>query len=313
MHGGLAVAAPPDTTPDPARLGQAADAFDAGARAFDAGDFEAAASRFESAYALVPSDRTLELAMLARDRGGQPSRAATLAALLLEVSQDAALRKRAGDLIARHEAGLFELVILCDRPCVPASRERSLLGAPAERWRLFIAPGRTSIGASFDGGGSSPWRDVGGEAGEREEIVLGPDEESAAEPPLAIAPQVTLPIAAAPPEAESSGWPSAIFWTSAAVSAGLVGVTIWSGLDAQSSPGPDVVRDECAGKTTTCPAYQEGRESQLRTNILLGATGASVALTAVIGVFLTDWRSSTHGLTLDVAPGHAVATWGGSL
>ena len=80
-------------------------------------------------------------------------------------------------------------------------------------------------------------------------------------------------------------------------------VTIWSGLDAQKNPGTAAVRADCAGQGTSCPEYQQGLSAQLRTNILLAATGGVAALTAVTGLFLTQWSHADRPRTgLQVEP-----------
>jgi hypothetical protein len=68
-------------------------------------------------------------------------------------------------------------------------------------------------------------------------------------------------------------------------------VTIWSGIDTENSPGTDAVRRECAGKDESCPAYQEGHDKEVRTNVLIGSTIALGAITAVIGLFFTQWST----------------------
>jgi hypothetical protein len=87
-----------------------------------------------------------------------------------------------------------------------------------------------------------------------------------------------------------------------------VGVTIWSGLDAEKNPGTAAVRTDCVGQGTSCPQYQQGLDAQRRTNILLAATGGVAVVTAVIGLFLTQWSreggpTNRAGLTLEPALG----------
>jgi hypothetical protein len=67
------------------------------------------------------------------------------------------------------------------------------------------------------------------------------------------------------------------------------GLTIASGIDTLHNPGEDAVRRECAGQTESCPAYQKGRDAQLRTNVLIGVTAGVGVVTGVIGLFLTQW------------------------
>ena len=49
--------------------------------------------------------------------------------------------------------------------------------------------------------------------------------------------------------------------------------------------------EACAGQGTDCPEYQEGLDKQLRTNILIGATAGAAVITAVFGIFVSDWGS----------------------
>ena len=67
------------------------------------------------------------------------------------------------------------------------------------------------------------------------------------------------------------------------------GATAISGIEAQKHPGTAAVRADCAGMGTSCPEYQQGLSAQLRTNVLLGVTGGLGLVTAIVGIFLTQW------------------------
>ena len=54
-------------------------------------------------------------------------------------------------------------------------------------------------------------------------------------------------------------------------------MTIWSGIDTQNNPGTAAVKADCVGQGTSCPQYQQGLSSQLRTNVLIAATGGVAA------------------------------------
>src|SRR6185312_9871747 len=105
------------------------------------------------------------------------------------------------------------------------------------------------------------------------------------------------PVVDAPPEishtdtvpTKSSGIHPAAFIVGAVATLGLGGVTIWSGLDAKNNPGVDVVKAKCAGLGETCPEYVEGRQKQTRTNIFIGATAGTAAITVVLAI-LTNWH-----------------------
>ena len=86
--------------------------------------------------------------------------------------------------------------------------------------------------------------------------------------------------------------PPLVFFVGAGATAVLGGVTIWSGIDTVNNPGKAAVRADCVGQGTSCSEYQDGRNKQLRTNILIGATSVVGAATAVIGAFFTNWSGS---------------------
>ena len=57
----------------------------------------------------------------------------------------------------------------------------------------------------------------------------------------------------------------------------------------RANPGKDKVREDCAGKDTSCPTYQQALAAQTRSNALLVTTGVLAVGTAVLGVWFTDW------------------------
>ena len=95
-----------------------------------------------------------------------------------------------------------------------------------------------------------------------------------------------------------------VFFIGAGLTVVAGGLTVWSGIDTQNSPGTDAVRRDCAGKDTSCPTYQEGKDKELRTNVLIGATIGLGVITGVVGLFFTQWSHdervglSSRGLTV---------------
>jgi hypothetical protein len=88
------------------------------------------------------------------------------------------------------------------------------------------------------------------------------------------------------------GLPPWVFWTGAAVTVALGGVSVWSGLNTQAKDDAYRAYAGMSGAT-----YDEGRrgyesahDAQTRTNILLGATAGAAAITAAIGLFFTGWN-----------------------
>jgi hypothetical protein len=81
---------------------------------------------------------------------------------------------------------------------------------------------------------------------------------------------------------------------------GLSAGTIYSGVDTLENPGPDAVREACAGQGTSCALYQEALAKQTRTNILIGASVGAGVLSLATAVFLTEWTDD--GVTVGVHP-----------
>lgn len=108
-------------------------------------------------------------------------------------------------------------------------------------------------------------------------------------------PEPAKPEPIEPAESASSdqgGVSTTVFWSGVAATGILAGVSTWSGIDTLQHPGTDAVVARCVGLGESCPEYQEGLQNQLRTNILWGVTGGVGVITALIGVFWTDWDGS---------------------
>jgi hypothetical protein len=162
------------------------------------------------------------------------------------------------------------------------------LGA-SERHDLYVNPGAHALEISFDR-----------ERKVRRDLTIRPGTESK------ISIQAPAAAAAAPGATPSSrsrerrgtrGMSPIIAATGVAVTLGLAGATVWSGLDtrrAHDAYTADPNEDR----------WQAGRTKQLRTNILLGATAGAGVATAVIGVFFTRWRSPERATAaLSIEPG----------
>ncbi|APR74911.1 Hypothetical protein A7982_00257 [Minicystis rosea] len=311
----------PPSAPDAARVRTAAEQFDAGVNAYKAKDYEGAASHFEAADAAVPSAKSLRQAIRARAEAGHASRAATHAGqALLKYPSDEATAKLARETIEKFAPQLHKVSVSCASPCVLAVGTRSIPGDASTRWVVYLDPGKESVSASFFGGAGSKPRSINAKAGGSDDVRFEPEEKAA--PPV-VAPVVgapALPKNDAPPpskeapEPEAKGISPAFFGVALAATAGLGATTIWSGVDTQTNPGPDAVKAACQGKGPECPLYQQGLDKQRRTNILIGATAGTAAVTVVLAVF-TRWRSpkkAAQASTLLDPSGRAAepgATW----
>lgn len=320
--GAPAAAGPPDAE----SVRKAASAFDEGSRAYRANQYELAASHFEAADAAVPSARALRMAMRARTEAGQPGRASTLAELaLLRYPNDADTRALAKNTVKTNASSLHQLRISCGTPCVLALGTRSVPGSAAKRWTVWVPPGESTISASFANGAGSDQQIIDARAGGKNTLSFLP-KAAAPSPDGVTDPVYSDPGPAPPPVKPSTPAPGpdsgddamwiehpAVFVVSLLLTAGAGGTLIWSGIDTLQNPGTDAVRDGCAGLGASCPAYQQGLDSQLRTNVLIGVTGGLGLVTGIIGIFVTDWGGddSTPDTAFVVTPQGASMTYRG--
>jgi hypothetical protein len=315
-----------DRPPDAARVKQAAEQFDAAVTSLKQRDFEGAASHFEAADAAVPSAQALRQAMKARQEAGQGARAATLAALALQrYPSDAGTAKIAHEVLDKFSSKLGRVNVSCASPCILAVGTRAIPGEASTRWTLYLDPGPASVSASFFGG-SSAHKDIVAKPEAAANVRLEPEEGGApavaavpahkpsGDEPRDAPPDVPKTDDAA--EKPSKGLPKIVFIGGLVATAALGGVTIWSGIDAKNNPGVDAVKAGCVGQGTSCALYQQGLSAQLRTNALIGATAGTAALTAVVGIFFTKWKSApppTESTALHVDPAPLVLDRGAGL
>lgn len=285
-----------DDAPDPVKVKRAADEFDLGVAAFKAKNYDEAAQHFEAADENVQGVKSLRLAIRARSEAGHGSRAATLAAQALErYADDGEMTKLARETIDKLQSGLHKVKVSCASPCVLAVGSRAVPGVSTTRWVVFLDPGRATLSASFAGKSSAKPRSVEAVAGGSSELRFEPPEPSkqvvvpSATSSQDIPPDMSsAPTASAAPDQPAKGIHPAFFGVGLGLTAAAGGVLAWSGIDTLQNPGPDKVRQACAGKGPDCPEYKLGLESQLRTNILIGGTAGLGAITLMLAIF-TRW------------------------
>ena len=288
--------------PDAERVRAAAEAFDTASVAYQAGRFELAASSFEAAYQAVPSARALRMAIRSRERAKHKGRAATLAALAeRQYPDDDKTVALARDVIERLGKELHRLDVRCSTPCVLALGARAVPGKAARRHGVFVLPGKVTVSASFVDERAAEQQVIVARLGGRNLLRFEGKEaakpvEPAPKPPPPKKPPPKQPAAgdvklAQADQAQEPSWISSpvVFYSALGATAALGAVTIWSGVDTINNPGQEVVRAACAGKGSDCAEYQQGRASQLRTNVLIGVTASVAALSGVIGLFVTEW------------------------
>jgi hypothetical protein len=113
------------------------------------------------------------------------------------------------------------------------------------------------------------------------ELVLEPARREPAPAAVPASPADTDPATTRKP------LPPWVFVTSAAVTVGLAGVTVWSGLDAVAA------RDRYPPDS---PEYdpEDVQARARRTDFLLAGTAVALGATAVVGLFLVDWNGKAR-------------------
>jgi len=304
-----APAAAGDASPGPEQIQFAAHEHDLGYRAYVARQYDDAAAHFENAFFAAPNPAELRSAVRARRAAGELARAATLAAIgQRKYPDDAALRKLAGEVVAEARPHVFEVHITSPLECNVAVDERVVAAEKVRDFRFFVDPGKHEllVGWSED---RTRRVAIDARAGGSQTLTLEPPAAPAPAPPPPPVAAATLapspvPVTAPQREEPSSHQPfgPAVFLVGLGLTVAGAGVTTWSAIDTLHNPGTDNVRTACVGQGTSCPQYQQGLDSQRRTNILLAATGGVALVTAVIGVFFTRWShadaTATKGMSV---------------
>ncbi len=307
----------PAASPGAEQLQFAAHEHDLGYRAYVGKQFDEAATHFENAFFAAPNPVELRNAIRARRDGRQLARAATLAAIgQRKFGDDAATAKLAEDTIAEARPAVFEVQIESEEGFSVAIDDKVVVAEKFKSVKVFTAPGHHELLVSW-ADDRSKRAVVDAKGGATQSLFFDAPAVVAPPPPTATVPPPPPPTSTAvvsppPPPTQTGSIPSKPFTPPvvvalAALTAVGVGVTTWSGLDAENNPGQATVRRECVGKGESCQAYKDGLSAQLRTNVLLAVTGALGLSAGVIGVFFTDWSGHRSA---ERAPGTArVGSW----
>jgi hypothetical protein len=271
----------------------AANAFARAQKAELAGDHAAAAELYELADSLAPAPEALRSALKARKAAGDLPAAAVLAEALLRRHADEKRSKELADAtIAEAKEKLMRYEVKCQPRACSVIIDGAAAGTePKDAHVFYIEPGKHAISASF-GSVQADAQSIEGEAGSDGSLTFDaprePERPRSAAGSSSSSGNATGDFAAdAGVARSSSGLPPWMFVTGAVVTVGLGAVSVWSGLDVLSA------HDDYKGANRTDDTYQEGRDKEKRTNILIGATAAAGVATAVLAIF-TNWGGNTR-------------------
>lgn len=272
----------------------AAKAFSQGQEAMLAGDPGRAAEMYELADELAPSAPALRNATRARLGAGHEAMAATDAAeLLRRYSNDKESRQVAEAILSQLSPKLTHFEVTCSEDCT-VTLDGKAASSKARTSHIFYAqPGTRTVGATFDGGRQAQKQII---AAMGSSISVQLDAPARAQPvsPVAGAQVVPAsPAASVTPVETSHGIRRTWVVVGAALTVGLgVGATVegMATLDTR-----DQIKAATAGGDTAHAQtlYDQGRDQQLRTNLLIGAAAAAGVTTVILGVF-TDWSGGEH-------------------
>ena len=297
-QGSTAAPAQPSAQPSAERIRAAAAEYDAGRRAFLERKFEDAAVHFENAWHDAPRAEALRNAIRARRDAKQPARAATLAALAEQYyADDTNTMVVVHDTLAAEAPHLHKVTLSCTPACGVVADSRTVSLDDTSKLVFYLSPGSHDVVVSW-GEDKTKAIKVEAKAGGQDDLSFEVPKEAAPPappPPVVVAPPP--PPREAPPPVHEKPLGPAVFLVGAGLTVAAGALTIVSGIDTLNNPGQDAVRRDCAGQGDSCPEYQQGRNSQLRTNILIGVTAGLGVVTGVIGIFFTKWSSSSSRLT----------------
>ena len=304
----LAIAAAPAQADD---VAGAAKAFAQAQEVMLAGDYARAADLYELADQLAPSAPALRNAARARLAANHDAMAATDAADLLQrYPNDKESRDVAEAILSKLAPQLTQFDITCDEACTITIDGKAASAKPRTKHLFFAPPGAHAVGAEFDGAREAS-RQVTTQAGETTRLELHA-------PPRPVQPVATpgqvagsLGVRARPVHAHD-GLSRVWFVGAAVVTAGLgtaAGLEGMATLDTRDQIKAAVAANDSAKANSL---YADGRDQQLRTNILLGATAAAAVGTIVVGV-MTNWsgESQAHAFAVSPTPGGATVVLGG--
>jgi hypothetical protein len=266
----LAAAAPARADSDKQR---AATAFDEGVARFQRAEYAQAARAFDEADRAQPSPTAITNAIQAAKRAGDHLLVARLAQRAI-ARGDVVVESR--EALAEASTKLCRLDLACEAPrcAVVVDGEQGAMPAPTDG--VFVLPGTHRVQGKSDAGTAE------------ERIVCAPGTTfHVALRPAAPAASSVVASPPAQPKADEQrrGLHPAFHWTGVAITGVLIGVTVWSGVDA-------IHAKNALPSAPTQLEEEDVRGRARRTDWLLLGAGLAGVGTVLLGTLGTAWPKS---------------------
>lgn len=280
----------------------AANAFSRAQKAELSGDFSSAAELYEIADGLAPAPEALRSALRARRSAGQLELAAVHAEELQErYPNDARSGELATATLDEAAKKLMRIEVACRPSACTLLVDNEAAGPDAkEKHIVYLAPGKHEVRASFGKSRTEP-QSAEGAAGERGSLSFDAPPEAPSDRHTDSGMLPGMGTAAADQGVEPHRGLSPWFFVGGAIATvGLGAATVWSGLDTLSA-------NDAYKKNQTVAGYNDGRDRELRTNVLIGATSIVGAATCVVAIF-TNWGGKSQETAERPGTIHATAS-----
>lgn len=294
---GVALSLPLASVAEAQNVTAAAAAFRRGQEAELSESWAEAAEFYELAQSLAPSPEALRSALRNRRRANQLGIAAQHAErLLAQYPTDGASRELGEATLAELRPQLGRIDITCGDPCRVLVDTTAAGVDLAQTHVVYVMPGGHSVAARYSTGESVP------------QLVEPAGGEIVALTFVAPPPPPEPPPNSGPGAVADSGGISPWFFISGVV------LTVGAGAAATAFGLVTLDRhDMWTMNMANRTLYDQGRDSQLLTNVFFGATGV-FAVTSLVLAFLTDWDGTPErspDVSFDVSPEGVRFTAGG--
>ncbi|WP_394841809.1 hypothetical protein LZC95_32625 [Pendulispora brunnea] len=291
----------------------AREAYNRGVAFHDHKEFAAAARQFALADRLVPSDSVLADAIDESVAADDAAFGSMLVARVTRRPRSAVLERAANKAREKFRGRAGRIDVRCPAAC-DAEVDGKALDPAAEGW-LATGPHVLVLTTAEHAG----YRDEHRVNVVPAEITLVTFQ--APPPPAPVAAQNEKKLETTEPqprveEPSRHGLAPTWFWVGAGVTALVAGGAALSWVDA-SKTHQDFVDRQCGqhGSDDCVARADDGKAAVTRTNVLIGVASASAVATAVIGLFLVDWKPRADApvrTSFSVEPGGARAVVSGS-